>query len=296
MLNIITHITVYITINSYNDYSIVTELWGPCWGSAAHRWCLLHHWSLHLHVLRLGILVNILNRLIPLALLAVEHFVALDVAKIAHVADVSEGEVVVEASLASPVTDSLLNFLGRSRGGFGGTAWFLLAWLIGINIALSFHFLQETLLFSLGSLSWWHSQMLWHTFAVIIGLSFLASVALLSAFKVVVLALAALPSTIWELEVAFSSLLEGLTLWNEWLNVVQVEVGLMEWLDTTCRSGHLSKLVHLGDGWHLSLLLELLERWEVELWSWEVLLDGGVVSLEGLVRVASFDGWWHVLR
>lgn len=71
----------------------------------------------------------------------------------------------------------------------------------------------------------------------------------------------------------------------------------MEWFDTACRSGHLSKLVHLSDGWHLSLELELLERWEVELLthSWEVLL-GGVGLLEGLVGVATLNGGWHISR
>lgn len=72
-------------------------------------------------------MVNGLDRLISLALLTVEHFVALDMAKVAHVADVSEGEVVVEASLASPVTDSLLNFLGKRGSVFVATALFLLA-------------------------------------------------------------------------------------------------------------------------------------------------------------------------
>ena len=46
-----------------------------------------------------------------MALLTVEHFVALDVAHVAHVANISECEVVVEASLASPITNSLLDLL-----------------------------------------------------------------------------------------------------------------------------------------------------------------------------------------
>ena len=54
-----------------------------------------------------------------MALLTVEHFVALDVAEIAHVAYISEGEVVIEASLANPVTNSLLNFLSRGSVGLG---------------------------------------------------------------------------------------------------------------------------------------------------------------------------------
>ena len=128
--------------------------------------------------------------------------------------------------------------------------------------------------------------MLWHTFAVLGSLRLLASVAFLSSFEVVVLALAAFPSTVWELEVGLSGWLDGL-LWNEGLDVVQVE-GLVEWLDATGRSGHLSKLVHLRDGWHLSLNLELLERWEVSLLSHlrEVLLGSLGVLLERVVAVA----------
>ena len=127
--------------------------------------------------------------------------------------------------------------------------------------------------------------MLWHAFTVVGGLSLLASVAFLSSFEVVVLALAAFPSAIWELEVIGHLLgwFNGF-LWDERLDIVQVE-GLVEWFDTASRSGHLSKLVHLRDGWHLSLNLELLERWEVELLAhgWEVLLGSLGVLLEGLV-------------
>ena len=57
-----------------------------------------------------------------MALLTVEHFVALDVAEVAHVADISECEVVIEASLAGPVTNSLLDLLGRGSVGLGTTA------------------------------------------------------------------------------------------------------------------------------------------------------------------------------
>ena len=129
--------------------------------------------------------------------------------------------------------------------------------------------------------------MLWHSFSVIRCLWFLASVTLLSAFEVVVLALAALPSTVRELEVSgWLGLLNGF-LWYEGLDAVQVE-GLVERLDSTDRSGYLSKLIHLVECWHLSLNLELLKRWEVELLThgWEVLLGSGGVLLEGLVAVA----------
>ena len=129
--------------------------------------------------------------------------------------------------------------------------------------------------------------MLWHTFAVILGLRLLASVAFLSSFEVVVLAFAAFPSTVWEFELVVLFCLLNAFLWDERLDVVQVE-GLVERLDTSCRSSHLSKLVHLGDGWHLSVHLDLLKRWEVEGLShrWEVFLGGGSGVLERLVGVA----------
>ena len=88
-----------------------------------------------------------------MALLTVEHFVALDMAQIAHVANISEGEVVVEASLASPVSNSLLDLLDRGGVGLGGAASFLLTLVFGVLIfTCCLNFLQETLLFSLGSL------------------------------------------------------------------------------------------------------------------------------------------------
>lgn len=137
-----------------------------------------------------------------MALLTVKHFVALNVAQVAHVAYVSEGEVVVEASLASPVTHSLLDLLARSGVVLGGTAAFLLASVFGVLLITWCLLLQETLLFSLGSLVWRHSQVLRHALAVVGSLWLLASVALLPSLEVVVLALAALPSAVRELEVA----------------------------------------------------------------------------------------------
>ena len=150
-----------------------------------------------------------------MALLTVEHFVALDVAQIAHVADISEREVVVETSLACPVTNSLLDLLARSSVALGAAS-FLLKVVIGVLIfTCSLYFFQETLLLSLGSLVWRHCQVLWHSFSVIRCLWFLASVALLPAFEVVVLALAALPSTVRELEVAGRLGLLDWLLWDE---------------------------------------------------------------------------------
>ena len=73
------------------------------------------HWSC---VLVLGVEVGLGGLLVvdsclsdglqPILLLVVEHFVALNVAEVAHVAHISECIVVIEASLASPVANSLL--------------------------------------------------------------------------------------------------------------------------------------------------------------------------------------------
>ena len=44
----------------------------------------------------------------PVLLLVVEHLVALNVAQIAHIAHISECIIMIEASLACPITNSFL--------------------------------------------------------------------------------------------------------------------------------------------------------------------------------------------
>ena len=86
-------------------------------------------------------------------LLRENHLVALALCALALVAHFSEGEVVVEASQASPVSNSLLDLLDRGGVGLGGAASFLLTLVFGVLIfTCCLNFLQETLLFSLGSL------------------------------------------------------------------------------------------------------------------------------------------------
>lgn len=58
--------------------------------------------------LRLVVHPSLSNCLHSALLLVVEHFVALDVAEVAHVAHISESVVVVETSLTSPVSNSFL--------------------------------------------------------------------------------------------------------------------------------------------------------------------------------------------
>jgi len=125
----------------------------------------------------------------------------------------------------------------------------------------------------------------WHTVAIVISFRFLASVAFLSSLEVVVLALAALPSAIWELEVGL--LLNGRFLDNDfllWLESSEIwGKGLVERLDTASESSHLSKLVEFSDGWLLNGLLNLLEWWEVESLRnslWEEFLSSLVLLFE----------------
>jgi hypothetical protein len=79
--------------------------------TSLHYWFLLslhrNEWLVLRHCL-LEHLLLLLSHHISRLLLLVEHAVRLDVAHIAHVAGLSEREVVVEAPLAGPVTNSLL--------------------------------------------------------------------------------------------------------------------------------------------------------------------------------------------
>jgi|TARA_B110001450_G_C17621217_1_gene481317 hypothetical protein len=79
--------------------------------------------------------------------------------------------------------------------------------LFGGGLLLSF----ESFLLLLGKLGLAH--MLWLSFIIFIRLVFLASIAIVSSFEVVVLALRALPSTFWEVEE--ESVLFGCVVWNE---------------------------------------------------------------------------------
>ena len=79
--------------------------------SLEHVW--LHEVLLLVLLLLLDwlLLLNILEALHPILLGVVQHLITFNMAQIAHVAHLSECIVVVEASLAGPVTDSLLLLL-----------------------------------------------------------------------------------------------------------------------------------------------------------------------------------------
>jgi len=111
--------------------------------------------------------------------------------KVAHITGVSEGEVVIEASLAGPISNSLCWLLWVR---IGSCAVFVsICKLVHDNL---FHDL--TLLLVAVDLRLEH--MLWFAVGVIRWLGLLASVALLSALEVIVLAFVALPASIWEVK------------------------------------------------------------------------------------------------
>jgi len=137
---------------------------------------------------------------------------------LSHVTDVaclSESEVMVHASLTGPVTISrvlqlffVLFLLFRSSV-VGVTCPLVsklhFVWLISwICLYNSFSFSLSLFLLFFSQFGLWH--MFWFSNVVIITFIFFASVALISSFKVVILALGALPASFWEGEKWFSSL------------------------------------------------------------------------------------------
>ena len=115
--------------------------------------------------------------------MAVKHIIAFDMAHVAHVTNISECKVVVEAPLAAPVT--------HSPG-----VWFLFCYHLSWCHFLH-NFSQRIFIFN-GNL-----HMSWHSFRIFIAFGLFAPVAFFAAFEVVVLALAALPASFRELEVSF---------------------------------------------------------------------------------------------
>ena len=138
-------------------------------------------------------------------LLLVEQLVALDVAQVAHVADVSERKVVVEASLTSPVADTLLH----------NHLLLLVALLVAVHGAVLVLSVLDLDAFLSHLLRLWLSSenshhMLRLALNIFHVLEFFAPKARFSAFKVVVLALVALPATIGEVKVIDWFSLRGL--------------------------------------------------------------------------------------
>ena len=133
-------------------------------------------------------------------LLLVEQLVALDVAEVAHVADVSERKVVVEASLTGPVADTLLHnhlllLVALLVAVHGAVLVLSVLELCSLNAFLGLHLLRL----------WLSSENSHHVLRLTLNifhvLELFAPKARFSALEVVVLALVALPATIGEVEV-----------------------------------------------------------------------------------------------
>jgi hypothetical protein len=123
----------------------------------------------------------------------VEQLVALCMVQVAHVANFSETEVVVEASLASPVSYALLVLL------LEGT-------VVLVEIILAVLVLEGVLDLSIGTLRnnhvflGSHVHVFWLSVEIVVVLLLLASEAGLATLEVVVLTLGAFPTTFWEIE------------------------------------------------------------------------------------------------
>lgn len=147
-----------------------------------------------------------------------QHLVVLLKREIALVACVSEGEVEIAASLALPVAGSLLDFVQAlsELGKTGSLELWAGLRVGGLLLQQGFRVaelpgLVEPLLLVLGGLEGellllWFEHVLWPTGTVLDGLRLLASMALLAALEVVVLALGAFPSSIREFEAAVLAL------------------------------------------------------------------------------------------
>jgi len=142
----------------------------------------------------------------------------------AHVAVLSEWEVVVVASLANPITRSFVSSLGLLEGCLDSLLikferWFAksFCWclisrfrLLGVNLkTLDLHCFPLLLKFE-----WWlfliSLHMNWLSSRVLDCLRLLASIALFSALKVIILTFRALPTALWELELSLTRFLSFL--------------------------------------------------------------------------------------
>ena len=199
---------------------------------ATHRGEVLWHW--------------VLNELLLLGghesglLLLVQQSHALHLAHVAHVAGLSEGEVVVEASLAGPVTDS-----------FGVAGLLVFLHLVELDWAVFVGHSGLVLSYFLASLLEWLGHVFWLSIVVVGGLGLLASEASFSSLEVVVLALVALPSAVWEHEA--SSLK---------LTFLFGALFFFKWLDTFLLCSRLGVFLELRRGLHgweenLRVLVEL---------------------------------------
>lgn len=170
-------------------------------------------------------------------LLCKQQLVTLLMAQVAHVADFAETEVVVEASLASPVTHSLL------------VASLVLVDAVVLAVLVGVAF-RSSLLLALLLLPLFAGvgHVLRLAFEVFVGLGLLAPKASFSSFEIVVLALAALPASLGELKVlsSFNVLLVFL------LSIrATSEAFLVEGFDASCKLSCVSNLINMALGRNL---------------------------------------------
>ena len=269
---------------------------------------VLWHW----HLLLAPLLLNILH--LVLGLLLEHDSVALKLSHITDVACLSESEVMVHAPLASPITiPSTLRWLihlcfllflllwssvvgvagpfvcklhfGKSVGWF----WFISCFSVSLGLFLLF----------LGQFSLRH--MFWLTNVILIILVFLASVALVSAFEIVVLAFWALPTTFWEGKESFSFLAARIffgLLFTWWLfsfvlrNVSWHEtLDLVKWLEwcwlkswsiDSCGTDWAVYEVGFGSlNWYILVLL--CENWLVLTWASRIFIRQAWTLLRVLI-------------
>ena len=209
-----------------------------------HLFLLVHHLLLVLH-LHLHLLL-LLGHNKSLLCLRVKHSVAFNMTQIAHVALLSERVVVVETSLTSPVSNVVLRLhtilLSHSVVKMNSVFWFWLS-----NTVLSSLECLLSLVFHL-------PDMLWLTIMVFFVLYFFASEAFGSTFKVVIVAHAAFPPTVWKFEIFIRLLFVFICavvivfrarVWKFWW------VLMMKWSYPSRKLGYNSKFCFLIHRWFL---------------------------------------------
>lgn len=223
----------------------------------------LHHWLLLLVELLLLLMLWLLSLSFlllahhhSLLSLGVKHSIAFNVREVAHVALLSERVVVVEASLASPVSHGILLL----------DAILLSHCVVNLLVELSSWLVLGILSGQLRfCLFVFHlSDVFWLSIVILCILGFFASEAFGSSLEVVVVAHAAFPSSIWESKF-FRVLLFSLFFFSIlFLEICFWRMLMVKRSDTSSKLGNDSKLSFLTNSWFL--LYDLLERLKEKCW------------------------------
>lgn len=218
--------------------------------------------------------------LISLLLSVRKHIHAVAMTQLTHITDISEGKVVIEASLAGPVSDT-----------FSWSLWTLClcvegnrAVFIVVLLSDSIHdLLLHYLGFFLVDLLFWFKHVFWLTLSIFNALSFLTSVALFSSLEVVVLALVTLPAAFWELETALLKILTKTFVALIILTILEILCGLpvvvallrmvLSWglivVDINVIDRLWDEWLNVLLGWLINLLLRIKWLWAKDSLSWE---------------------------